>query len=123
MSDTLAKAKDAERCKVEAFAYLSALVLSVLLVVTLMTSRGAKNSDFRKLVLDSRLNPNYALEVSLIRLPGIGFSKANAIVAYREDFVAENGQEIAFMNCNDLQNVEGIGSKTVNNISRWLKFE
>ena len=33
--------------------------------------------------LESRINPNYAPIESLIRLPGIGPSRAGAIVAYR----------------------------------------
>jgi competence protein ComEA len=120
---TVVEAKEAERCKVEAFAYLSALVLSILLGFALITLSGAKDNGFEGIVLNGRINPNSAPEVSLVRLPGIGDSKAKAIVAYRSDFVTENGQRLAFVNCNDLQNVKGIGSKTVSSISRWLKFE
>jgi len=56
-------------------------------------------------------------------LPGIGISRAGAIVAYRENIAEQNTGMPAFENPNDLQKVKGIGPKTVENISEWLKFE
>ncbi len=73
--------------------------------------------------LESRVNPNYAPIESLVRLPGIGVSRAGAIVAYREIFGGKNGGNPAFRSSNDLQKVKGIGPKTVQNISEWVKFE
>ena len=73
--------------------------------------------------LESRLNPNYAPIESLIRLPGIGLSRAEAIVAYREKFGDADGGNPVFQSSNDLQKVRGIGPKTVQNIGEWLKFE
>ena len=73
--------------------------------------------------LDSRVNPNYAPIESLVRLPGIGVSRAAAIVAYREKFGETDGGNPVFQRANDLQKVKGIGPKTVQNISEWLKFE
>ena len=73
--------------------------------------------------LESRVNPNYAPIESLVRLPGIGVSRAGAIVAYREKFGDTDGGNPVFQSCNDLQKVKGIGPKTVQNISEWLKFE
>jgi len=73
--------------------------------------------------LDERINPNDASPASLVRLPGIGVSRAAAIVAYRENFSEQNGNKPAFKNCDDLQKVKGIGPKTAQNISQWLKFE
>jgi competence protein ComEA len=70
--------------------------------------------------LESRINPNDAPIASLVRLSGIGVSRAAAIVAYRES----HGQEgRAFRDCSDLQKVKGIGPKTAENIRQWLKFE
>jgi competence ComEA-like helix-hairpin-helix protein len=73
--------------------------------------------------LENRINPNYAPQVSLMRLPGIGKKRADDIVAYRESFGKGHGK--AFRNCEDLQKqkVKGIGPKTVANICEWLKFE
>ena len=73
--------------------------------------------------LDNRVNPNYAPIESLVRLPGIGVSRAGAIVAYREKFGDTDGGNPVFQSANDLQKVRGIGPKTVQNISEWLKFE
>lgn len=72
--------------------------------------------------LDGRVNPNEAPVSSLVRLPGIGVSRAGAIVAYRENFGKE-GQNKAFRCSDDLQKVKGIGPKTVQSIGEWLKFE
>ena len=72
--------------------------------------------------LDGRINPNEAPVSSLVRLPGIGVSRAEAIVTYRENF-REEGQRKAFQDSDDLQNVKGIGPVTVQNTGKWLKFE
>ncbi|KGX88938.1 ComEA family DNA-binding protein [Pontibacillus litoralis] len=55
---------------------------------------------------NSKIKVNQAAVEELQKLPGIGESKANAIVQYRE----ENGP---FQAISDLQNVKGIGEKTV----------
>ena len=73
--------------------------------------------------LDSRINPNTAPVASMTRLPGIGIAKAEAIVAYRHNFRGSNGESRPFQNMDDLQKVNGIGPKTVQNISEWLKFK
>ncbi len=79
-----------------------------------------KSSEIK---LESRINPNDAPIESLIRLPGIGASRAGAIVEYREKFDDTDSGHPVFQSCNDLQKVKGIGPKTVQNISEWLKFE
>ena len=76
-----------------------------------------------KIELESRINPNDASIASLLRLPGVGVGRAGAIVAYRENFSGKDGESPAFRGCNDLQKVRGIGPKTVQKISEWLKFE
>ena len=76
-----------------------------------------------KIELEGRINPNDAPIESLVRLPGLGPGRAGAIVAYREDFNEKNAGSRAFQNCNDLQKVKGIGPKTVQNISEWLRFD
>ncbi|MCP4611378.1 MAG: ComEA family DNA-binding protein [Planctomycetes bacterium] len=73
--------------------------------------------------LESRINPNYAPIESLVRLPGVGPSRAGAIVVYREKFSDADGGNPVFQSANDLQKVRGIGPKTVQNIGEWLKFE
>ena len=44
-----------------------------------------------------------------MRLPGVGLVKAQAIVTYREQFRQSGKGDLAFRDCNDLDNVKGIG--------------
>ncbi|HLB73672.1 MAG TPA: helix-hairpin-helix domain-containing protein [Sedimentisphaerales bacterium] len=75
------------------------------------------------LALDDRVNPNDAPMASLVRLPGIGVSRAAAIVAYRDSFRQDDARGMAFGDCNDLQKVKGIGPKTAESLCEWLKFD
>ena len=72
--------------------------------------------------LDSLINPNEAPVESLIRLPGMGPSRAGAIIAYRESLY-RNGITPAFGNIEDLRKVRGIGPKTVQGMSEWITFD
>ena len=58
---------------------------------------------------NSLININTARESELTKLPGIGNSKAAAIIKYRE----ENGN---FSSKEDIKNVSGIGDSTYSNI-------
>jgi len=77
----------------------------------------------RETQLDNRINPNTAPLESLVRLPNIGISKAQAIISYRDNYAEKNNGQSAFETLNDLQNVKGIGTTTAQNLSQWLKFE
>jgi competence ComEA-like helix-hairpin-helix protein len=77
----------------------------------------------REIELESRINPNVAPVESLVRLPGVGLSRAVSIVAYRESLNRTKGIKPAFENCDDLQKIDGIGPKTASEISEWMKFE
>ena len=69
------------------------------------TSSNNSNSD--------TVNINTATENELTTLPGIGPSKAAAIIAYRE----ENG---SFQTIDDLKNVSGIGDKTFEQLQQFI---
>ena len=73
--------------------------------------------------LENRINPNEASAASLMRLPGIGISKANAVIEYRNKFQQNNPCVLAFKNCDDLDKIKGIGPVTLNNLCPFLKFE
>ncbi len=70
-----------------------------------------------------RVNPNVAPVGSLVRLPGIGLTRAHAIVAYRDSVRREAAGRVAFGRRDDLQRIKGIGPKTVAEIARWLECD
>jgi len=76
-----------------------------------------------KVVLEGKINPNNASLESLLRLPGIGFSRANAIITYRREFLRQYPEQLAFKHPNDLQKIKGIGPKTVANIKAFIRLE
>ena len=111
--------------RIQSFAFVvsvgTAFVFSCILVSNLIGYEPAdKGIEFR---LNNRINPNNASVASMARLPGIGIAKAEAIVAYRNNIHDINAENQPFKSANDLQLVKGIGPKTVENISEWLKFE
>ena len=63
-----------------------------------------------------KVNINTADEATLMKLQGIGASKAKAIIAYRQD----NGN---FKNVEDLAKVKGIGDKTLAQLRDQLTVE
>lgn len=61
------------------------------------------------------VNINTATEAELETLNGIGPAKAKAIVEYRK-------KQGGFKSIDELENVEGIGSKTLNNLRKDLSL-
>jgi len=108
---------------VQSFAFVLAVAMCVLFSVCFTASNFAGRGQSQEIRLESWINPNDAPAASLARLPRIGLSRARAIVAYRNDFIEQGKGNRAFQNCDDLQKVKGIGPKTAQNISQWLKFE
>ena len=112
--------------RIRAFAFVIAASLAVCFstgfVVSSLVEFGSACGGC-EIELDEKINPNDAPVASLVRLPGIGITRAEAIVAYRENLTKQEANSPAFRNCDDLQKVKGIGPKTVGNISQWLKFE
>lgn len=108
--------------RIQSFAFVISICVCVLLSICFGASSLAGVEPSFDIGLDERVNPNDAPVASMVRLPGIGIGRAEAIVAYRENLDKE-GHSKAFQNGDDLQKVKGIGPKTANNISQWLKFE
>ena len=109
--------------RIQSFAFVIAAGACVLFSIALTASGLLGVGQSCQIVLDEQINPNDAPSASLVRLPGIGIGRAGAIVAYRDNFGKKNSNSRTFRNCEDLQKVKGIGPKTVENISEWLKFE
>lgn len=119
--DTFLRWTEKEENSSKLFAFVIAIGVCVLLSVLFVLSgyTGAGQDD--KIQVEDKINPNDAPLGSLIRLPGIGVGRAEAIITYRQ---ADKKQGVqAFQNTDDLQKVKGIGPKTAQNISGWLKFE
>jgi competence ComEA-like helix-hairpin-helix protein len=72
---------------------------------------------------EQRVNPNYATLENLVRLPGLGMSKAASIIEYREALASSRPGSVAFCSSDDLKKVPGIGPKTAERLSVWLRFE
>ena len=108
--------------KVHSFAFLIGVFACVILcaLFILGVSGGREISGIE---LDSRINPNNAPISSLVRLPGIGMSRAAAIVAYRDAHGLGGSEGAAFRNCDDLQKIKGIGPKTAEAMAQWVVFE
>jgi competence ComEA-like helix-hairpin-helix protein len=83
----------------------------------IMTARGRNAETVR---LAGCVNPNTASAASLARLPGVGLTRALAIVGYRSRVREETGIEIVFQRSEDLQQIRGIGPKTAEEIAPWL---
>jgi competence ComEA-like helix-hairpin-helix protein len=125
-TDNFIKQSDSGQNKIQSPAarpFVIAIVICVLFSGCFVISSLAGLGLSREIELDEQINPNDAPAASLVRLPGIGIGRARAIVAYRENFSEKNHGRAVFRNCDDLQKVRGIGPKTAQNISQWLKFE
>lgn len=73
------------------------------------------------LELADRINPNYAPLPVLVSLPGIGMSKARAIIQFRQDHPVETTLPI-FSVPEDLMKVPGLGPVTVGRLRPFLSL-
>jgi competence ComEA-like helix-hairpin-helix protein len=122
VSDSLIELKENRQSRVQAFAFIIAAVLAICVMVSLMVLSFLKERQSVDIVFNEKINPNDASVESLMRLPGIGISRAEAIKAYRDKWVREEAVP-AFRNCEDLAKVKGLSPGTINNMEEFLKFE
>jgi competence ComEA-like helix-hairpin-helix protein len=107
------------------------LVLLTLLAVTLAI-RLARNHTYiddpepdvpaRATDLADRMDPNTATWEDFAAIPGLGEKKAQAIVAYRDQWTQRHPDKLAFAKPEDLHAVKGIGPATISNMSQYLIF-
>jgi len=114
--------REARQKSIQSFAFVLS-VCAAFCICLVFVWEFAGSGQSCEIKMESRINPNDAPIESLVRLPGIGVSRAGAIVDYRDKFADKDGGNPVFQSCNDLQKVRGIGPKTVQNISEWVKFE
>lgn len=69
-----------------------------------------------------RLDPNTATWEALAIIPGMGESRAKAIVAHRAAWTAQHPDQVAFQRPQDLMRVKDIGEITMHALERWLVF-
>lgn len=110
---------------IQSFAFVISVCVAVCLAWSSASDSGESRtvSGQREIGLDNRINPNTAPLESLVRLPGLGVTRAAAIVAYRENLKGKEVSDPAFRDLNDLKKVKGIGPQTAQNTGQWLKFE
>jgi len=106
----------------KSFAFVIAGCAAVLISIGFVLLARGPNKQTGDVHFVSKINPNKASVASLVRLPGVGPVRAKDIVAYRQRITNSSGN-VAFQEPNDLQNVKGIGPKTVEKIEMWLKFD
>jgi hypothetical protein len=111
----------ADRLQVQSLAFVMAVCVCAVLFGVFAIRASCRRPRSLPAALDFRINPNDADFASLVRLPGIGRARAVSIINYRGD-LARRGKT-AFSNCGDLQNVRGIGPKTVEGLVRYLRFD
>ena len=120
--NSFAEQTGGEKEQIEGLAFVIIAAVCVLASTFFAFSYFSKFDKQSEIALRDRINPNDAPVASLVRLPGIGPGRAEAIVAYRKEFVKTAGKR-AFESCDDLQEVKGIGPKTAEGLREWLKFE
>jgi len=74
-------------------------------------------------LLEGKINPNVAPAASLVRLPRIGWARAQAIVVCRQRSREATGDGVVFQCPDDLQQIKGIGARTVEDVTDWLQFD
>ena len=113
---------DSLQYRIQGFAFVLSSAVCMLVSAFLAFSYFNKLDEQSQIVLGERINPNNATVASLVRLVGIGLGRAEAIVAYREQF-AKAASRRSFKDCSDMQKVRGIGPKTAETICEWLTFD
>lgn len=92
------------------------IVFIFTLLMSVPTTVVAQNSAENEVVVNNHLiNLNTADQKSLELLPGIGKSKAAAIILHRD----KNGD---FKSIEDLKNVKGLGKKAVAKLDGKVRF-
>ena len=118
--------------------YLLLFLILILLIIFsvhlysnhLMVARGLLVEKSAVVHSEFKVNPNTASWEIISLLPGIGPTKAQAIVHYRDEYIAasnkdhnnNDGLKSCFSNPSDLEKVSGIGPKTVELIKNNLTF-
>jgi competence ComEA-like helix-hairpin-helix protein len=113
---SLGEQSEKAQMSLQSSAFLVSVCICAAVSAWCIFSYPAAAGDGEKIVLDDKINPNVDTAVSIARLPSLGTAKAKAIIEYRQSGAV-------FNDAADLDNVKGIGPKTVENLRPYLKFE
>ena len=105
--------------KIDTSAFVVIIFICFLFSAGFVIFSGGLFDNTASVELDGKININEASAVSMMRLPGIGVSKAESIVLYRQNC----GRQRAFENCGDIMIIHGIGVKTADGVKPYIKFE
>jgi DNA uptake protein ComE-like DNA-binding protein len=72
--------------------------------------------------LEDRIDPNTADLPTLSTLPQMGEKRAQALIDYRQQFLAEHPGQVAFSQPQDLLRVKGIGVSMLEELEPFLIF-
>ena len=108
--------------RIQAYSYLVSILICSVLVLYFCFLYCKNNATGDSILLSNTININAEPAESIVRLSGLGTAKANAIVEYRSRINQEQ-PGAAFRCPGDLDNVKGIGLKTIEKIERHIRFE
>jgi len=72
--------------------------------------------------LADTLDPNIASAAELAAIPDLGEKRAEAIIAFRDNFQLRHPGRPAFVRITDLEQISGIGAATAENVEPYLRF-
>ncbi len=123
MAGTDSSQRDKEATAERSVGFGVALLLCVLTAAVLLAGAWGGIARTPPLSPGERINPNTAPVSSLARLPRIGWSRAQAVITYRQQRLIEAPGAPVFLGPGDLTQVPGLGPRTVEAISAWLDFD
>ena len=109
--------------RIQGAAFVIVVLVCMILGVFFSSVKVLNVSSGVSIETEPRVNPNHAPLASLVRLPGMGISKAASVIEYREAISRNRPGSMAFCSLDDLEDVPGIGPKTAERISVWLRFD
>ncbi len=119
----------AARRRTQSLSFLVGVCLCLALAAGFMTQALPGRGGVVKIYEGEKINPNDAPVASLIRLPGVGLTRARAIVAHRDGYddpagprPGEARPSPAFGKPEDLCRIKGIGSAVTEEVRPWLQF-
>lgn len=81
---------DTAQSRIQSFAFVIAAGTALCFAVCFVASAFSRLQQPCEIKLESRISPNTAPVASMVRLPMIGLTRAQAIVSYRNNLIDKN---------------------------------